>query len=69
MALARFFAARAAKRQRRDDVHGLYLGICEQARKPLFFTDFSVPDTFEGRFDMVALHAFLVIQPHVNQIA
>jgi len=62
MALARFIAARAAKRQRRDIVHGLYLEICEQARKPQFFTEFSVPDTLEGRFDMVALHAFLVIR-------
>jgi len=62
MALARIIAARAAKRQRRDVVHGLYLGICEQARNPLFFTEFAVPDTLEGRFDMVALHTFLVMR-------
>jgi cytochrome b pre-mRNA-processing protein 3 len=62
MALARIIAARAAKRQRRDVVHGLYLGVCEQARNPLFFTEFTVPDTLEGRFDMVALHTFLVMR-------
>ena len=62
MALARFMAARAAKRQRRDVVHELYLGVCEQARKPLFFKNLSVPDTLEGRFDMITLHAFLVMR-------
>jgi len=40
--------------------------ICEaigtQARNPVFFTDLAVPDTIDGRFDMVALHAWLVLE-------
>lgn len=34
----------------------------DQARQPRFYTDFGVPDTVDGRFEMVTLHAFLVIR-------
>lgn len=38
----------------------LYRTIVSQARKPVFYRDFGVPDTLDGRFDMIILHAFLV---------
>lgn len=35
--------------------------VFEAARAPIFFTDLGVPDTFDGRFEMVALHLHLVL--------
>ena len=40
----------------------LYARIVTQARTPAFYLDLGVPDTLDGRFEMVALHAFLVIR-------
>lgn len=40
----------------------LYGTIVEQARRPEFFTSLGVPDTVEGRFEMVAVHAWLVMR-------
>ncbi|HLJ63477.1 MAG TPA: ubiquinol-cytochrome C chaperone family protein [Stellaceae bacterium] len=39
-----------------------YRRIVEQARVPRFYTEWSVPDTLDGRFEMLALHAFLVLR-------
>ncbi|MBT5374206.1 MAG: ubiquinol-cytochrome C chaperone [Rhodospirillaceae bacterium] len=39
----------------------LYEAIVAQARAPGFYTEMKVPDTVEGRFDMIALHCFLVL--------
>lgn len=39
----------------------LYRAVVAQARQPVFYRDFGVPDTLDGRFDMVVLHAFLVL--------
>lgn len=39
----------------------LYLGAVEQARQPIFYTDMNVPDTVDGRFDMIATHVFLIL--------
>jgi cytochrome b pre-mRNA-processing protein 3 len=38
----------------------LFNRLVAQARQATFFRDLGVPDTVDGRFDMVALHAFLV---------
>lgn len=35
--------------------------IVAQARSPAFYRDFGVPDTVNGRFDMVVLHLGLVL--------
>jgi cytochrome b pre-mRNA-processing protein 3 len=32
-----------------------------RARAPIFHTAFAVPDTIDGRFDLLTLHAFLVL--------
>lgn len=40
----------------------LSAAIVTQARRPEFFRDLGVPDTFDGRFDMVALHGWLVLE-------
>ena len=36
--------------------------IVAAARNPVFYLEFGVPDTFEGRFEMVTLHAGLVLR-------
>lgn len=41
-------------------VEGLYAEIVRRARQPLFFLSWGVPDTLEGRFDMLVMHAYPV---------
>ena len=48
-------------RHRRERVAAeLYVKLVEQARSPAFYTVCGVPDTLDGRFEALALHAFLV---------
>ena len=39
----------------------LYDGLVSRAREPVFFTRFGVADSLDGRFDMLAFHAWLVL--------
>jgi cytochrome b pre-mRNA-processing protein 3 len=50
------------KDRRFDSAEAIYRKIVEQARKPIFYADLDVPDTVDGRFELVALHAFLVLR-------
>ena len=43
-----------------ENIHRLYGAIVAQAREPSFYTDYGVPDTVEGRFDLIVLHIYLV---------
>jgi cytochrome b pre-mRNA-processing protein 3 len=38
-----------------------YEAIVAAARHPVLYADWQVPDTLDGRFDMISLHAFLVL--------
>ena len=40
----------------------LYGAAVAAARAPALYRDLAVPDTLDGRFDMVGLHAFLLIR-------
>ena len=40
----------------------LYSAAVAAARQPWFYRELGVPDTLDGRFDLVGLHAFLVIR-------
>lgn len=40
----------------------LYRRIIEQARQPAFYSRLNVPDSLDGRFDMIVLHSFLVMR-------
>jgi len=51
--------ARRANRNLIDQLHG---EIVAAARRPALYADLGVPDTFEGRFEMVTLHAGLVMR-------
>lgn len=54
---------RLFQRHRRDrTIAALYGAIVTRSRLPVFFTDYGVPDTLEGRFEMVSLHAWLVMR-------
>ena len=40
----------------------LYFKIVGQARQPVFYENLGIPDTANGRFDLIALHAFIVMK-------
>ena len=46
----------------RDNAVSLYDIIVAQSRKPEFYLHCGVPDTVDGRFDMIVLHAFVVLR-------
>jgi cytochrome b pre-mRNA-processing protein 3 len=50
------------RRQRERAANGLYLAAVEQARQPVFYARLGVPDTLEGRYDMIILHVWLVLR-------
>ena len=49
-------------RQDAGIAHRLYGVIVTQARSPVFYRDFGVADAIDGRFDMIVLHAFLLLE-------
>ena len=51
--------ARRANRALIDQLHG---EIVAAARQPALYRDFKAPDTVDGRFEMVALHAGLAMR-------
>lgn len=54
---------RMMERRRRESVAAsLYVALVEQARKPVFYTTHGVPDTLEGRYDMIVVHAWLLLR-------
>lgn len=50
------------KRRWQKPAEGLYLSLVAQSRQERFYTGDGVPDTVDGRFDMICLHAFLVLR-------
>lgn len=42
-------------------IPALYGTIVAQARSPIFYTGYAVPDTVNGRFDMIVLHLGLLM--------
>jgi cytochrome b pre-mRNA-processing protein 3 len=54
------FAFLRRKNLLRDDAIRLLDALSTQARHPDFFTRFAVPDTLDGRFEMLTVHAALV---------
>jgi cytochrome b pre-mRNA-processing protein 3 len=43
-------------------IQGLYGAIVAQARLPSFYQRYGVPDTVDGRFDLIVVHLFLVAE-------
>ena len=42
-------------------IRDLYGAIVAQAREPAFYSAYGVPDTVQGRFDLIVLHLVLVV--------
>jgi cytochrome b pre-mRNA-processing protein 3 len=42
-------------------INALYGMIVAQARAPVFYADYGVPDTMDGRFEMIVLHLVLLL--------
>ena len=47
---------------RRQKAVRLYQAVVSAARQPVFYDEYGVPDTVDGRFDMILLHAALVMR-------
>jgi cytochrome b pre-mRNA-processing protein 3 len=43
-------------------IEAIYGTIVTQAREPLFYRDLGVPDTVDGRFDLLLLHLWLALR-------
>jgi cytochrome b pre-mRNA-processing protein 3 len=56
MILTRFRRSSQAR-----SIAALYGAIVAQARSPAFYTSYGVPDTLEGRFDLIVLHLVLLL--------
>src|ERR1700743_2617734 len=46
----------------RGTIEAIYGMIVTQAREPLFYRDLAVPDTVNGRFDLIVLHLWAVLR-------
>ena len=49
------------RNQWEEPAAALYATLVGQARRPEFYARCGVPDTLDGRFDLIALHLFLVL--------
>ena len=45
-----------------ESAAALYRAVVKKARSPRFYSDAGVPDTLDGRFELIALHAFMVLR-------
>jgi cytochrome b pre-mRNA-processing protein 3 len=63
MSIARLFAGRTALTAGRQ----LYLQAVEQARTPLFYRHWGVPDTADGRYELYSLHVILLLHRLKNE--
>lgn len=48
-------------KQQRQAAERLYAQLVARARQPVFFARFAVPDTLDGRFDLLTLQAWLLL--------
>lgn len=53
---------RSAKAEAVEAAHLVYVAAVTQARQPAFYAVLGVPDTLEGRFEVVAAHVHLVLR-------
>jgi len=56
------FGSLKRRKAQKERAEALYWACVEQARTPAFYTDFGVPDTLDGRFELITLHAGLLIR-------
>src|SRR5262249_39071116 len=57
-----FNSFRGPDRSPAPTIEAIYGMIVTRVRKPVFYRDFGVPDTVEGRFDLLLLHLWMVLR-------
>lgn len=50
------------RHRRPDTISALYGAIVAQTRRPVFYREYAVPDTLDGRFDLLLLHLVLALR-------
>jgi cytochrome b pre-mRNA-processing protein 3 len=55
------------RRVRPDTISALYGTIVAQARLPCFYREYGVPDTVNGRFDLLVLHMAMVLDRFADE--
>lgn len=53
---------RSPKDEAVEAAHRIYVAAVEQARQPAFYAVLGVPDTLEGRFEVISAHIHLVLR-------
>ena len=53
---------RKPRTPQRGTIEAIYGMIVTQAREPLFYRDLGVPDSVNGRFDLLVLHLWMVLR-------
>ena len=51
-----------------ETANELYIAAVTQARQPKFYLELGVPDTVDGRFDLIILHVYLLLRS-LNKLA
>lgn len=59
--IAMFFNWLKRKTNRKQAAAGLYQSTRSQSRDPVFYADWNVADTMDGRFDVLSLHVALLL--------
>ena len=50
---------------RRREAQELYIALVQQSRNPFLYTECKVPDSLDGRFDLIVMHVYLYLNlPH-----
>jgi cytochrome b pre-mRNA-processing protein 3 len=49
-------------RARKERAKALYEAAEAQARRPVFYIDYGVPDSVDGRFEMISLHCYILMR-------
>ena len=50
-----------------QEAYSLYAALVQQARTPELYTVLAVPDTLDGRFELIVLHVFLIFNRLRNE--
>ena len=58
--IGRFFSKNRFGASKRDVPYEIYGNLVARARNPVLFRDLCVPDTINGRFDMMVMHVFVL---------
>lgn len=57
----------SSRTRRKRNAHDFYGSIVAAARNPALYSELGVPDTLEGRFEMLVLHMFVFLERLNNQ--